>query len=105
MKQRLKIVLPIALFGLLAGCATSTPTPKPHAATRSLVNDVSVSAILDPNYTLTPQSRISVFMDDKASIEDRRLGALLLAQLRTNAFNVVSSPEADFLITCSMENR
>jgi len=85
---------------VLCGCATSTPTPpKPHAAAPK----VFVSATLDPGYTLTPQSRISVFIDEKASIEDRRLGALLLSQLRTNSFNVVSA-EADFVIVCSMEH-
>jgi hypothetical protein len=96
--HRTNDILVFGLIGLLAGCATSTPTRTTPAA-----EQVNVSATLDPSYTLTQQSRVSVFIDENASIEDRRLGAILISQLRTNAFNVVPSPEADFVITCQME--
>jgi hypothetical protein len=85
MRTYIQIIL-LAAVGLLAGCAT----PSGY-----------VSAIRDPNYNPTQQSRIAVLVNDKASIEDRQFGAFLVSQLRTNGFDVVAMPDADFILAYS----
>jgi hypothetical protein len=89
MRAYIQIIL-LSAVGLLAGCATYTYTPMSY-----------VSAIQDPKYNPTLQSRIAVLLDDNASIEDRQFGAFLVSQLLTNGFDVVAIPDSDFVLAYS----
>ena len=89
----------LVLVGTLTACSTPKPPPQ-----QLFQRTAQVEAILDPKYSLTPQSPIALSPEEKTSIEDRKFGALLSSQLATNAFNVVNRQQADFIIAYSTTN-
>jgi hypothetical protein len=91
-------ILVLVCLALLSGCKSKPVTPVPPAKP---IITAYISAVLDPNYTITPQSRVSVNIPTNAPIETRRIAYLVTTELQTNGFKIVQRSEAQFILLCT----
>ncbi len=92
MKNRINLVLLLALAALFTGCASTTP------------QGILVTAQRDPAFSPTRTDRICLTQQLNSRPEDAALARALTAELTRENFNIVTNTDADYTLACVIED-
>ena len=91
MKKRIFLFVSLALVTLFTGCATA---PK----------GILITTQRDPDFLPTRTNTISMTLRPNPSPEDAALGSVLMAELASEHFNIVTNADADYTMTYLIED-
>jgi hypothetical protein len=85
----LRVLLPLAIVMLSAGCATKLPM---------------VSAVSYSHFTLTPTNSVALSTMANPGRADEELNRVVIAELNRGGFNIVPLGKADYILTYTVED-
>jgi len=75
------------------------------ALTGCSLPDVYISSMTDNDYRISKDSRIAVFCNEEAGIEERNFHKLLVSELQRNGFNVTDPCNSEFVLLFTLDEK